>query len=87
MGIGPADDWAGGPTKMTLYPVFDANRHDADKVTLSRPVGHAETPEQAMEVVRNFFAARVDDGGDPITIYAVELETVGNVTGYFPVWQ
>jgi len=72
---------------MTLYPVFDANRHDADKATLAHPIGHAESPVRAMQVVRNFFATKVDDGGEPITVYGVELETVGNATGYFPVWQ
>jgi len=72
---------------MTRYPVFDCNRGDADKATLAHPIGKADTPEEAMGVVKNFFAAKVDDGGDPITVYAVELETVGDTTGWFPVWQ
>lgn len=72
---------------MTNYPVFDANTHDADRETLANPIGYADTAAKAKAIVGNYFATRVDDGGDPITIYAVELEDRFGVTGWFPVWQ
>lgn len=74
------------PNRSRNYPVFDANKYDADRDTLAHPIGRADTPEKAKAIAGNFFATKVDDGGEPITVYAVELEQRFGVTGWFPVW-
>lgn len=69
---------------MTMYPVFDSDRHDIDKAALAAPIGRAADETAAANLLREWFAGV--DKNDPIVIARVELAERFGVWGYFPVF-